>query len=412
MMKKYLFISVIVSISFLLIQCSNQIAGPDQIKKIALTELQKKVGISSDEFGLNLLKKLDESNKNENIFISPLSVSMDLGMTMNGAEGSTLDEMRSTLGYAGLSQDEINKTFKDLIKLLTNADPKVAMQIANSIWYKNNFYVEQNFINVNKNYFDALVRSIDFSDPSSVDAINNWVNENTNGKINKIISEIPKDAVMYLINAIYFKGAWKYEFDKSNTTDRNFYLADGSTVLRKFMSQEGNYNCLSNNLIQAVDLPYGDSSFSMMVILPKPGQSINTITGQLNRQKLVSWINDLSKQECTVILPKFKIECEYELNDPLIDLGMKSAFNPGDADFTKINKNGGLFISKVKHKTYVDVNEEGTEAAAATSVEISKTSVEPSPLIINVNRPFLFVIKENSSNTILFAGKIMNPIQD
>ncbi len=413
-MKSLLIKAVILLSPFLFFQCSNQIIGPEQGKQIAFTDIQKEVASSSNEFGLNLLGKLDETNKDTNIFISPLSVSMALGMTMNGAKGTTLNEMENTLDFTGLSIDDINQTYKSLIRSLTNADPNVTMQIANSIWYKNTFSVEQNFIDVNKNYFNAAVQGLDFSDPSSVNTINNWVSQNTNGKITSIISQIPSNAVMYLINAIYFKGNWKYQFDSSSTVDKQFYLNNGSTVIRKFMREGCNFNYFSNNLVQAIDLPYGDSTFSMMVILPNQGQDINSIVGQLNMQMLDDWISQMRIAECNVTLPKFKIECEYSLNNDLIAMGMKTAFSPS-ADFTRINRNGGLYISEVKHKTYIDVNEKGTEAAAVTMVGFVTVVVGGGGLVpveFNVNRPFLFVIKENSSNTILFIGKIIDPIQN
>jgi len=412
---KNLLIKVVILLSpFLFFQCSNQITGPGQSNHIALTDIQKKVASSSDEFGLNLLGKLNKTNKDTNIFISPLSVSMALGMTMSGAKSTTLNEMENTLGFSGLSQDDINQTYKNLIQSLTNADPNVMMQIANSIWYKNTFSVEQNFIDVNKNYFIAAVQGLDFNDASSVNTINNWVSQNTNGKINNIISKIPLGAVMYLINAIYFKGTWKYQFDSSSTTSKPFYLNNGSTVTRKFMQQGGYFNYFSNNLIQAVDLPYGDSTFSMMVILPNQGQDINSIVGQLNMQTLDNWISQMHMSECNVTLPKFKIECEYSLAKTLVAMGMKTAFSPS-ADFTGINKNGKLYISEVKHKTYIDVNEQGTEAAAVTIVGVETTAVGGGahiPIEFDVNRPFIFIIKENTSNTILFIGKIMDPIQN
>lgn len=413
-MKNLLIKGMIFLSPFIFFQCSNQITGPEQSNHIALTDIQKKVASSSDEFGLNLLEKLNDTNKESNIFISPLSVSMALGMTMNGAKGTTLNEMENTLGFTGLSQDEINQTYNNLMQALTNADPNVTMQIANSIWYKNTFSVEQKFKDVNKNYFNAAVQELDFSNPSSVNTINNWVSQNTNGKITGIISQIPSNAVMYLINAIYFNGNWKYQFDSTSTVDKPFYLSNGNTVTRKFMREGGNFNYFSNSLVQAIDLPYGDSTFSMMVILPNQGQDINSIVGQLNMQTLDDWINQMCIAECNVTLPKFKIECEYSLSNQLIAMGMKTAFS-ASADFTGISKNGGLYISEVKHKTYINVNEQGTEAAAVTLVGVVTVVVGGGghiPIEFNVNRPFLFVIKENSSNTILFAGKIMDPVQN
>ena len=399
-----LFVSFIV-----LIQCSNNITNPIVRE---LTQLEKEVTSSSDEFGLKLFKKVNEFEGEKNIFISPLSISMALGMALNGANGSTYDAMQSTLELSSLSNQEINEAYKSLIELLTQIDPKVQFDIANSIWYKNDLNFEQDFIDINKKYFNAEIEGLNFRDPNSVSIINNWVSDNTNEKIKSIIDEIPSDAIMYLINAIYFKGTWKYEFDKDNTFDDYFKSANGSEVPCKMMIQKNDFEYYSGNSFQAIDLPYGDGHFSMTVILPNEDKTVDEIVESLDKVSWDSWLNNFNEQEGTLQLPKFKLENEYSLNDVLKALGMEIAFDSGNADFTNFYKPGGVFISKVKHKTFVDVYEEGTEAAAVTSVEFSRTSTGGNGFNMRVDKPFVFVIRESNSGSILFLGKIIEPLLD
>ncbi len=354
--------------------------------------------------------KIVETEQDKNIFISPLSISMALGMTYNGAAGATLEAMHETLEYGDLTIQEVNESYQSLIELLTELDPEVIFDIANSIWYREGFPVENDFLTTNQDYFDAVVRALDFNRSDAVDIINAWVDENTNGKIEEIVdSPIDPLTIMFLINAIYFKGTWTYEFKEENTVTEPFTLADGSIADCQMMSHKCDHNYFENEQFQAIDLPYGDAGFSMTILLPKPEVNIDSLTAQLNNETWNSWLGSFSEREVNLFLPKFKLEYEILLNDILSALGMSIAFDPGQADFTKINTNGNLYISKVKHKTFVKVNEEGTEAAAVTSVEISRTSVGETGIIMRVNHPFIFAIRENHSGTILFIGKIVEP---
>jgi serpin B len=390
--------------------CTRDLATePGQVHVRDLSQIEKQITKASDDFGLKLLQKIAAEEKDNNIFISPLSVSMALGMTMNGANGITENAMQKTLGFDGMSSDEINKAYQSLIKLLTSIDPLVQFEIANSIWSRKGFPVEADFINTNKNYFDAMVQSLDFN-TDAVNTINNWVDDKTHGKIDKIVEKIPAEAMMYLINAIYFKGTWTYEFNKSDTQDGSFFITSDSETTVPFMSQTNdNIPYQQNDLFQAVDLPYGNKQFRMTVILPNYKKDIDEVIDNLNAANWNTWTTAFVAQKGTLHMPKFTMEYKKSLSNILQAMGMQVAFGPG-ADFTGINKNGNLFISEVLHKTFVDVYEEGTEAAAVTSVEISLTSVGgPSGFFMRVDRPFLFAIREKSSGTILFIGKINNP---
>ncbi len=408
-MKKFIFSLAVLIIALLFYQCSEQLVSPGSKKPNPdINQQEEKLAASSGVFGLKLFKKISNYEGNKNVFISPLSISMALGMTLNGASGSTYDSMKSVLELNGLTELEINESYKSLTDLLTSVDPKVVFNIANSIWYRNNMSFLQSFIETNKTYFNAEVKGLNFNDPSSVDVINSWVSQKTNGKIPEIIKDISPDMVMYLINAIYFKGDWKYQFDINNTKDDIFTTADGSKVSCKMMEQGNNFSYFSNNLFQAVELPYGDSSFSMIIILPNSGNGIDNILDQLNETNWNIWLKSLTIKEGELWLPKFEINYYLKLNDVLAIMGMGIAFSDG-ADFSRIFSSGGLCISEVLHKTYVKVDEEGTEAAAVTSVGVGTTSVGGSNFYMRVDRPFIYVIKDNYSNSILFIGKIINP---
>ncbi|MDP6338702.1 MAG: serpin family protein [Candidatus Marinimicrobia bacterium] len=374
-----------------------------------LTAAEKSLVSSDNIFGLNVFKSLSEADPDSNLFISPLSISMALGMTLNGANNSTYEAMRNTLELAGLSETEINESYQSLINLLIDLDPKVAFKIANSIWYKEGLPVYEKYIKTNQIYFNAEVADLNFSDPKAVDRINEWVSDNTNKLIKKIIEEIPTGMVMYLINAIYFKGDWRYPFDPKNTRDGTFYNGDGSESTLPMMTRDLSVPLLRNSETTIIDLPYGDSLFTMTIFLPHG--DIDKFMAGLSSQKISEWIVQLAPTSFDLTMPRFELEYEKKLNEILSDLGMEIAFDEWRADFSRIMPIGGsvnLYISEVKHKTYIKVDEEGTEAAAITSVGISETSMPPS---IVIDRPFIFAIRENHSGTIFFLGKILKLVK-
>lgn len=409
-MSKILSLALGIFICFAFTQCLDNPVSPEERNPSQLTMAERNVTQSDNNFGFKLLKEIVTEEENENIFISPLSVSMALGMTYNGANGSTQKAMQETLELSGLTLQEVNESYKSLIELLTNLDPEVKFQIANSIWYRKMFPVEDEFINLNKTYFDAEVTGLDFSKPDALNTINGWVNDKTNGKIEKIVDRIDPLTMMFLINAIYFKGTWTYEFDKSKTTDDSFILPDGSKKSCRMMSQENEFQYFENEDFQAIDLPYGDGDFRMTVFLPRPNKDVDFLITELNQENWNKWINSFSKRKLTLQLPKFTLRYKIKLNDVLKALGMEIAFSPQQADFTNMYKEEevleNLYISKVKHKTFVKVDEEGTEAAAVTSVEMKLTSVGT---FMRIDRPFMFAIREHNSGTILFIGKIIEP---
>jgi serine protease inhibitor len=407
--KMNLLVAVLIAAAVL--QCSNNPTATDRVVSRELTASEKLLVESDNEFGLKLFKEIVNEEQDENIFISPLSVSMALGMTYNGAAGTTREAMQKTLELSGLSIEEVNKSYKSLLELLSRLDPKVRFQIANSIWYRKGMSFEKDFIELNKTYFDALVSELDFADPKAAETINGWVDENTNGKITQIVDPpIDPLMVMFLINAIYFKGAWTHEFDKELTRDADFFLPDESRKPCKLMTREGEFRYFENSDFQAVDLPYGDGDFSMIVFLPRRSTDIDSLIAEFSQENWNGWISSFSERKGILALPRFTLKYELKLNHVLNTLGMGIAFRPFEADFGNMCKTRkDLYISEVKHKTFVEVNEEGTEAAAVTSVGVAVTSVDPTLFWMRVDRPFIFAIRENKSQTLLFMGKIVEP---
>ncbi len=408
MRNKSLFL-ILIFIVFSLIKCTRDFSViPDKNINRDLKPIEKVLSSSSSEFGFNVFKEIVHDQPDSNIFISPLSISMALGMTYNGAEGETEEAMRTTLGYGDLTDEQINKNYASLIHLLSNQDETVRMDIANSIWIREGFQVQDEFIDVNEKYFYAKVTNLDFFSPDAVGIINHWVSENTNGKIEKIVTEIDPQVVMFLINAIYFKADWQHTFDPEQTSEDWFVKQNGDSIVCNFMHQNKEFEYFSTDQFLAVDLPYGKGDFSMTLLMPKSGQSMNNFISNLDRAEWDTMVEQFSPVNFILQIPKFTLQYKITLNDVLKSLGMGIAFDENQADFSDINPDQQLFISNVLHKSFIKIDEEGTEAAAATSVEVSLTSV---PMTISFNRPFLFVIRERESNTVLFVGKLAEPVE-
>lgn len=403
-MRNILLLFVILS----LFSCNKVEVKKDPIP-IEISQKAQEILSASNQFGFEILQKAFEESGDNNLMISPLSITQALSMTYNGANGETKTAFENVLHYEGQTTAEVNQAALDLTTALLEVDPKVDIKIANSIWYRQGFSVEQDFINANQTYYNAEVSELDFSNPASKDIINNWVDEKTNHKIDKIVDNINADDIMFLINAIYFKGAWKAEFDKNDTEEKPFYLADGSTKNVAMMKIENDFSVYFEPDYSAIDLPYGQGNYSMVVLLPNDDSSLNELINQLDNEEWNTLMQSMGEPSAwNLELPKFKFEYENTLNNELIDLGLGVAFSDL-ADFTRINKNGGLKISRVKHKTFVEVNEEGTEAAAVTSVVMELTSVGPNTNTFIIDHPFLFVIKEKYTNAILFIGTVTDP---
>ena len=371
----------------------------------ALTATEVKVRDAANDFSFALLGTVTDSQKTSNTFISPLSAAFSLGMTMNGANGQTFTDMQTALQLRGLTQPEINTGYKSLVDLLLSLDPSVQMKVANSIWYRSNITFHQTFFDTTKKYFNAEVRGLNFADVAgSLNSINGWVSSATNTKIKKVLDEIRSDDVMFLINAIYFKGNWRDKFDAAKTTITTFTPASGATQSVSMMNRTGEMLYAETAAYQAVDLPYGNTAFSMTVLLPKVGKDVNSIVKSFTSSTWQTFTGALHAGNVTLALPKFKLEYERTLTNDLKALGMRAPFTDL-ADFSKMTPTS-VAISFVKQNSFVDINEEGTESAAVTTTGIQLTSA-PLSFTMRVDRPYIFVIRERLSGTVLFMGKIV-----
>ena len=359
------------------------------------------------KFGFKLLTELYNQKPGTNIFISPLSVSIALTMTYNGARGETQRAMEKTLAIEGMELQAVNQANAELREITKSTDPQIELAIANSIWLRDTFdETNPDFLDRNERFFGAEIASLDFDDPQTLDTINQWVNTNTQGKIKQILGEIKKHEVMFLINAIYFKGGWKGKFDPSKTQPGIFHLLNGSEKQLPMMSHICNYSVLWAEGFRAVGLPYGEGRVSMYIFLPEPSSNLDEFLEDLNAENWNNWLSQFREElDFWLIMPRFKLEYQVLLNDALKALGMEIAFIPYVADLSGIAPL--LFIEKVIHKTFLEVNEEGTEAAAVTLVGPPPAS-GPQPFV--VNRPFFFTIHDNWTNTILFMGTVVEPM--
>jgi len=377
---------------------------------IKLDEKSTEIVNSDNQFGFNLFGTLIENSEaGTNLMISPLSISSALSMALNGANGDTRTEMEQVLSSSEFTTEDINTAYQKLIPALRNCDTSVDLDIANSIWIRKNFDVLDKFIEVNNDYYDAEVTRLLF-DNNAVNQINDWVSRKTHDRIQKMVTSIEPNDVMYLLNAIYFKGSWAEKFDSDATQNKPFTLADGKTVNVPMMRKNLKLSYLATNQFRMAAFPYGRGKFRMLVMLPNEGVSTTEILQSLDKDSWQTYLEGMSQPvELDVWLPKFTFSWETGLKDVLASLGMPKAFSQSEADFTNINSDGGLYISKVKHKTFIEVNEEGTEAAASTSVGISLTSIGPSAVEFHADHPFLFFITEEDTGAILFMGQLSDP---
>jgi serpin B len=376
----------------------------EDAKPITLTVTMQKRVNQDNEFAFDIFKKTSNESNQANVLISPLSISIALGMTLNGATDETKTGIEKALKMSGLTLNNINDYYKVMQTTLPTIDPKTTLNIANSIWYKTGYPVKTEFLTVNKNYFNAEVREMDFSQAWAKDTINNWIARKTNNHIKDMLDQIPADVVMYLINAVYFKGMWKQPFNVKATKETNFtnYLNTQQKV--NMMYQKDTFSYFANEKAQYLDMPYGNNAFSMTVILPTQISSVNDVLETLDTESWNLALNKMESEEVMVYLPRFKSKSKFLLNNVLKSMGMARAFEDND-EFRNM-ANSDLYISRVLHDTAIEVTEEGTVAAAATIVEMTEKAMFNS--IFNANRPFIYIIREKSTGVILFIGKTDN----
>jgi serpin B len=361
-------------------------------------------------FGFRLFAEVAELDRGKNVFISPASIAMALAMTYNGARGGTQEAMAQTLGLVGMSLKEVNQSYAALRRSLVDADPAVEILIANSLWAREGVDFREEFLNRNRQFYAAEVAALDFGDPTASDVVNGWVADSTRGKIREIVGEqIDPQTVLFLINAIYFKGAWAIEFDETKTQEMPFHLLDGGQESVSMMSQSGDYLYHQGEGFQVVVLPYGAGRLGAYFFLPDQGSSLAAFLTGLNPDNWEGWLSQLQVMEGDVVLPRFAIEYEANLNEALKAMGMAVAFDEARADLSGMRPvPPNLFIQDVKHKAFVQVNEQGTEAAAVTSVEVGITAVREKFHFV-ADRPFFFAIRDAETGSVLFIGAVVEP---
>ncbi len=366
---------------------------------------------ANNSFAMNLYGELN--NEKGNIFFSPFSIFDALSMTYVGARGETATQMANVL-HITLARKDFNSGFSNLLKeIKSNAQKEeYKLNIANAIWYQKNFRFLKSFISTIENYYDSEIFGVNFSDPNTVDRVNEWVSKETNGKINKIVGKIDPLTRLILTNAIYFKGKWVSAFSTSTTRPSTFYVNPQQKIKAPMMYQEAKFNYMENESLQAIEMPYEGKKLSMVVLLPKNKYGVKEIESSLDPSNLQEIISQMRMQKVKVYFPKFKLETSYDLKDVLMSMGMTDAF--GNADFSGMDGTTDLRISKVIHKAYIDVNEKGTEAAAVTAVVMvltcSLNSQPPKIPIFRADHTFVFFIIDRSNDAILFMGRITNPM--
>jgi serine protease inhibitor len=394
-------------LSVLMVSCSKSSDRnlPVDPVPINLTTDQVSLVRSENTFAFDLFKKvLENSGESENIIISPLSISCALSMTLNGANGATLDAMLEALRVSDLTPEIINSSYKDLSASLLNVDKRILISIANSVWTEKNFEVKVPFKDILSGYYSAESASFDITDPLAYTAVNSWVDDKTNGLIKNMLDHLDDNTVMLLVNAIYFKGKWKSQFDKNNTASKTFIRYDGTTVDAPMMQQNCEFKMYWGEGFELAEFPYGQGNFVMDIILPDLQNGVKTLTPILNDESLNGYLDQMNDIKTEILFPRFKYGFKKELTGILTDMGMGIAFSD-NADFSNIS-DVRLLINLVLHQAFIETNEEGTEAAAATITGIGTTSM---PQILNVDHPFIYLIRETSTNAILFMGKVGDP---
>ncbi len=379
-----------------------EIPAERQYFDFSKTEAQMAEDVNS--FCFHLFQSLGKPYDSENSFVSPFSLSLALSMTAIGADGITAQEMLNTLGFESYTVEDMNSYFQKLTEGLGQVDKKTVFEVANSIWVNPELKVYKDFIHQAEKYYASEIKTADFAKKATVDAVNQWCSDKTHGKINRILDEPDASIMMALLNALYFNGNWSFEFTRTEKGD--FTDIDKHLQRVDMMHAHHNLPYAQSRHFQMVELPYGNEAFAMDILLPDPELSWEQVTDSLNSDEWKELTASLFDREVNLTLPKFKMEFDITLNDILKAMGMEKAFST-DADFSKMSPMP-LAIDQVRQKTFVDVNEKGTEAAAVTIVTSKLTSIGPAHeriIDFHVDRPFIFIIRECSSQNILFIGQ-------
>jgi serpin B len=366
------------------------------------------------EFAIELYGKVREAEGN--VFLSPYSISTALAMTSAGARGNTAQQMAKTLRFSS-SNEELHAAFAELEAQLGTIQKKgnVALHAANSLWPQEDYPFLPEYLALLEKYYGVAVTPVNYKTEAEEARaiINGWVDQKTNKAIRNLIGPGVLDSLTRLVlaNAIYFKGNWARQFKEASTKDAPFYLTREKAVQAPLMTQQEEFGYTESEDLQALELPYVDGDLSMLVLLPREVDGLQEIEKALTVDSLKKWTDRLPKREVRVFLPRFTFTSQFRLEETLTAMGMPDAFDPNKADFSGMDgRRGWLFIGAVIHKAFVDVNEEGTEAAASTAVAIGLTSAPGAqPPIFRADHPFLFLIRDNHTGSILFIGRLADP---
>lgn len=403
MIKNRLLISFLLFI-VIVSSCTNDDVGENPelpLRELSVNEAE--IASSANNFTFDLMAEIEAEFPNENYFISSFSISTALSMVLNGASEENKDRFAEVLGLNGMSPGIINESYKSLVTYIYNLDPSITLNVANSNWYSDKYTINSDFAYILSEYYDAEVFESDFGSAATLDALNGWVERETNGKIKNILDAINPDDVMFLINAIYFKANWTTQFDPTKTQDLPFLLAtDQSVNVPTMLSKVKHWRSYDDALkAQVIEIPYGNENYAFTIIMPDEVSAIDNLVSRIDANHLARVLADSTTQLRDLYLPKFQLDFKADLKDILVDMGM-----PVRGLDNLFKENLPLAISKVIHQSFLEVNEEGSEAAAATVIGVELTSLPPSTF---VNQPFVFLIRERNSGTILFSGKLVDP---
>ncbi len=370
---------------------------------VKLTTAQQAQVENSNEFAWKFFKEVSKGEQ-EDVFVSPLSVTYALGMLSNGAVGDTQKEILEGLEFRSGKVDDVNSLCHQLMIESPKLDKSTQLSMANAVVVNKKIQLQPTFQNVVKKQYDALVASKDFSSPATLSFINQWASDHTQGMVPKILERINPDGVSYLLNALYFKGIWYRQFDKKHTKKEAFTKADGTKSQVQMMHQKEQFLIGENEMYQTVVLPYGNGSYEMIVVLPREGKKLSDVLVAMNGKQWKDNLKNMYSSEVDLKLPRFTSVYNRELNDVLKLLGMNAMFDPSKANLTKMSAVSS-FVSMVLQKAKIEVDEEGSKAAAVTVVETLTTAAPPSrPIMFHANRPFMYAIAEHSTGTIFFMG--------
>lgn len=417
-MRHFFLLFALGSLAVLGVACSTNTKEKEpepnaRVEALSEAELVK----ANNQFALDLYGQF--RTERGNLFVSPYSISTALGMTYAGARGATADQMAKALHFPS-DERRLHPAFVALHKRIHNPDANgYQIQSANALWLQDGFVLLPEFVETSQKYYDGSVREIDFKNAAAPASINDWVAKQTKDRIKNLLqpSDLPRLTRMVLTNAIYFKGDWAARFPKAGTQDRYFYRKNGDSVTVPLMAQCAEYPFWEDDNLQVAEIPYVGKQLSMVVILPRSAEGLPAVEKTLSSENIAGWVSRLKEAKINVYLPRFKAALRLDLKQQLSNLGMPLAFDRDQADFTGMtgaDPEKQLHISKVIHEAFVEINEEGTEAAGATAViELAKSAVgEPSvrvPPTFRADRPFVFVIRDNPSGSILFIGRLSDP---